>query len=595
MNKLLQFTLFSFIASIVLYSGTLKAGNGQLLFVAKLNTNNEVPPVRGDALGLVTFMLSEDRKEVLIHGVFTNLNGAATGCHIHEGSAQENGPVIINLTPFVKGTRIKAQIPVTPQLIQQALEGKLYLNVHTAIHPAGEIRGQLVLMSETIIPVIASSNQQVPPHSSDASAIGTLRISQNNSRLHYEIMPVQLSGPITAIHIHKGSPGNSGPVIAGLTAGDFSTGTITDTTLIKNIVSEISQGEAYINIHTDSFPDGEIRADLKMEGLITASAILNGDQEIPPVTSNASGYAFCQLNTGLDSISYVLFYKGLQPVSAHIHHGDVGIAGPVILPLQSVQSGLYLGKSVLIDEDVTSFLKDEFYFNLHTTDNPSGEIRGQIITNILNAFAFDLCGEQEVIVKNVPAHGAAYVGINKAKTELDYAIIADDLNGDAVTCFIYEGAFGSNGPSLLSLGLPNPFVDRYAPINESIANKIIADRGFINIHTAANPSGEIRGQIRRDLSCKINVATKHFENGSYQIYQNLQANQLILETDVQNKMDILIQISDVSARDIVQFKSTLFPGSQKQEFELHSIPSGFYTVSILNGKQLLGSFKLIRP
>jgi hypothetical protein len=70
---------------------------------------------------------------------------------------------------------------------------------------------------------------------------------------------------------------------------------------------------------------------------------------------------------------------------------------------------------------------------------------------------------------------------------------------------------------------------------------------------------------------------------------------LILETDVQNKMDILIQISDVSARDIVQFKSTLFPGSQKQEFELHSIPSGFYTVSILNGKQLLGSFKLIRP
>jgi hypothetical protein len=86
MNKLLQFTLFSFIASIVLYSGTLKAGNGQLLFVAKLNTNNEVPPVRGDALGLVTFMLSEDRKEVLIHGVFTNLNGAATGYPLHPSS-----------------------------------------------------------------------------------------------------------------------------------------------------------------------------------------------------------------------------------------------------------------------------------------------------------------------------------------------------------------------------------------------------------------------------------------------------------------------------------------------------------------------------
>ena len=54
------------------------------------------------------------------------------------------------------------------------------------------------------------------------------------------------------------------------------------------------------------------------------------------------------------------------------------------------------------------FFKDELYFNIHTAVNPGGEIRGQIETNLLKSFAFDLAGDQNFLQKP-PAYGAAYV------------------------------------------------------------------------------------------------------------------------------------------------------------------------------------------
>lgn len=124
------------------------------------------------------------------------------------------------------------------------------------------------------------------------------------------------------------------------------------------------------------------------------TASLSGDQEVPPNTSTAKGWAWFK-PTG-DSIGYQVNATGLDKVSmAHIHGGKTGENGDPIAMLQIMQSsgpingtlaqgnitssdlmGSLAGKSV---SDLLSKMQSgEAYVNVHTEANPNGEIRGQI-------------------------------------------------------------------------------------------------------------------------------------------------------------------------------------------------------------------------
>jgi len=124
------------------------------------------------------------------------------------------------------------------------------------------------------------------------------------------------------------------------------------------------------------------------------TASLSGDQEVPPNTSSAKGWAWFK-PTG-DSVGYQVNATGLDKVSmAHIHGGKTGENGDPIAMLQIMQSsgpingtlaqgnitssdlmGSLAGKSV--SDLVSKMQSGEAYVNVHTEANPNGEIRGQI-------------------------------------------------------------------------------------------------------------------------------------------------------------------------------------------------------------------------
>ena len=129
------------LAAMTLFLSTfsISATADELLF--KLSGDAEVPPVATMASGTGTMTINED---MTVSGKVTTSGVAATMAHIHVGKAGANGPVVVTLAKsghnvwlVPDGTRL------SEASYQSYKAGELYVNVHSAEHKAGEIRGQL--------------------------------------------------------------------------------------------------------------------------------------------------------------------------------------------------------------------------------------------------------------------------------------------------------------------------------------------------------------------------------------------------------------------------------------------------------------------
>jgi hypothetical protein len=112
-----------------------------------------------------------------------------------------------------------------------------------------------------------SSSEEVPPTDSEAS--GTASFNANDDLITYKL---QVSGPaeISGAHLHKGEKNTNGYIVADLVTGEQAEGSITSSDLtgplegktITDIVELMEKGSIYINLHSNTFPDGEIRGQI---------------------------------------------------------------------------------------------------------------------------------------------------------------------------------------------------------------------------------------------------------------------------------------------------------------------------------------------
>ena len=106
-----------------------------------LSGSNEVPPVTTSASGTGTVTIGADRS---VKANITVTGMTATASHIHEAAAGVNGPVIVPFTKTADNTFAAADgAKLTEAQYASYKAGNLYVNVHSAANPGGEVRAQL--------------------------------------------------------------------------------------------------------------------------------------------------------------------------------------------------------------------------------------------------------------------------------------------------------------------------------------------------------------------------------------------------------------------------------------------------------------------
>ena len=105
-----------------------------------LSGDQAVPPVKSAGGGTGVIVISTDKT---VSGSVTTTGIAGTMAHIHDAAPGKTGPVVIPLTKSGDTYSVPAGATLTAAKYASFQAGNLYINVHTAAHPDGEIRGQL--------------------------------------------------------------------------------------------------------------------------------------------------------------------------------------------------------------------------------------------------------------------------------------------------------------------------------------------------------------------------------------------------------------------------------------------------------------------
>ncbi|HEX8411148.1 MAG TPA: CHRD domain-containing protein [Thermoanaerobaculia bacterium] len=469
--------VFAFAAALLLLLAAPLAGQ---TFVFDLSGAQEVPPVPTTATGGCHGVL--DQPAATFNITCTHNVEFATVMHIHRAPAGANGPIAFDMGDPAVDPVVATWSSMTPADVADLLAGNLYVNIHTAGRPAGEIRGQIVLRTVDFVEFIAEGEQVVPPNGSAAVANCTADLDSGATALAVNCTH-NLAAPVSA-HIHNGPFRTNGPVVYTFptTASPLSA----SVPLTPELVAAFAAKFLYLDIHTaagtEEDPSEEIRGQIGLPPAAATSGTVIIAKETAP--AGGSGFGF---NETITSGTFTLNDGGTETFSS-VTPGTYTIT-------ENVPAGYTLGDVSCDDVNSTG----DTGARTATVRVEAGETVRCTFRNFETAaadtiFVFHLSGDQEVPPVPTTDRGGCMGRFDAAASELSL-ICTHDVDLPTVM-HIHRGAPGVNGPIAFDMGQPDsPVIATWSGMTPADVAELLAGNLYVNIHTAGRPAGEIRGQI----------------------------------------------------------------------------------------------------
>ncbi len=416
-----------------------------------------------------------------------------TGAHVHLGAPCVSGGIAFGFAS--PNSPISETWAVTPTDVDNLFAGNLYVNIHSATYPSGEIRGQVV--QDPIKFVFTLDEQQAAAGAGTNSlhagyAIGELTSAGTEFNLDVT-HDIPADSAIDA-HIHLGAPGVNGPVVFGLNSPDSP---ISDTWAIDTLsLRDLLGGNYYVNIHTSAFPGGEIRGQIARQAIRWAFPL---DSTEAGTNSAATGFAVIELNADMNELSIHAEHDVFGVTDGHIHLGAIGVDGPVQFAFSSATSPID-ETWALTPADVDNLLAGDLYVNIHSYYFPAGEIRGQIDQGPI-MMGFPITQDQANACAGTGSGASGYATVELKDGGREMTVAGTHSVYSPTDAHIHAAPVCTNGAVQFGFSSPlSPIREQWYLGTADIINFLKGDL-YVNIHSAAFPAGEIRGQLVASASC----------------------------------------------------------------------------------------------
>ena len=337
--------------------------------------------------------------------------------------------------------------------------------------------------------VLLVGAQENPPVTTGATATGFFSVDMDTGAVAGTVSTFGISA--TAAHIHEAAVGvNAGVIVPLVAEGPNAWGVPAGSALSAAQRESLRNGNLYVNLHTSANPGGEIRAQL---GRQVFFATLAGAQEVPAVGTSASGLGRFAFDPDTRTLGGTVTTTGISGTAGHIHTAAVGVVGPVTIAFTGGPVNWELPATVLTPEQAADLLAGRMYANVHTPANPGGEIRGQLYTTVAQAV---LTGAQEAPPVSSSATGLGWLSVNPATRGVAGRIETSLTN--ATNAHVHRAVPGVAGGVVIPMSNPSPgvwVIREGATISDELLAALLKGELYYNVHTAANPGGEIRGQL----------------------------------------------------------------------------------------------------
>jgi hypothetical protein len=381
--------------------------DGFSLHLAALSGEQQIPAGDTPARGWAAITLDDAPvPNAIVHLTLFGV-GNATSVGLHQGYAGTRGPALAELTQSntQPGHWFHTGLPLDSEALAALDAGRLYLDVANPAFPAGLLRGQFVPDGIVLLIDQLSGRHEVPPV--DTAAAGTSALTLDLGALDYQLhVNTSDLDDANSAHIHAGFAGMNGPIVIPLEQDPLDAGHWSAAgQLAQDELDQLFAGALYVNVHSPQHPAGEIRAQLVPEDIEVVFVDLDGAQVVPPVATAATGLAAVTVDmAGGTVVAHTRVTDLLMSTSGGIHQGLAGENGPQLIAFEQDTNDVdhwFAVSEPLNGDGMGAFLDDGLYILIASQTQPDGEIRGQIVREVVPELP-----QAPVVTLTAPADGS---------------------------------------------------------------------------------------------------------------------------------------------------------------------------------------------